>query len=625
MADNENMQLKISVFKGGFQNKKPDYIIDDFEDLGDLLTYVKEGAKNGDYFVRGFCNGDRSDANMEDISLIIIDGDSTINNGASCVPPQQVHEALKEANFSHIIYTSYSNDLMNNRNKWRLVIPCNDLVDKASLRQGVAEIIAGLHRRGLPVRNVKENNTMSQAWFTPRCPIGLEDDFWCGIHKGETYKLTGEVTEDHSTIIDKNRNDCGIFNWGTVFDGFASGTLHQGLVSATGWLILTTDWWDAQIKQHLVGLVEGLCPDKEKVIRATEGKEIDKIIKHCRSKAGLTVEVASDWREHHITAAELQHKEFPPVKWAVDGLIPEGLIILAGDPKVGKSLLAVDICSAIAGGCEAFGSQPCVKGSAVYVSLEDPQRRVKERIAQQVDLWPESFHLVTGGIGKVGVDFYKMLDSWKNIFVDLRCIVIDTMSYIIPEKKSGVADYDHYYAVLDPLHRWALDNNISVVCITHKRKGINSNGDNPFDGIIGSTAIAGCADALLMLSRNHAKAQDANNIDLADGFLEVTGREIASEKYALEFDTEAIRWALKGDIEPKDLTANTNWLLILDVLKKKKTKQGEISEISKLNKNTVKSALTKMKKQNLVESTKDGWCCFGVKYDDVVDDSGRWD
>jgi AAA domain len=38
-----------------------------------------------------------------------------------------------------------------------------------------------------------------------------------------------------------------------------------------------------------------------------------------------------------MTSAELAKREFPPPKWIVPGLIPEGLGILAGKPKTGKS------------------------------------------------------------------------------------------------------------------------------------------------------------------------------------------------------------------------------------------------------------------------------------------------
>jgi len=41
-----------------------------------------------------------------------------------------------------------------------------------------------------------------------------------------------------------------------------------------------------------------------------------------------------------ITAKELMEAEFPPPSWIVPDLIPQGLSIMAGKPKIGKSWLA---------------------------------------------------------------------------------------------------------------------------------------------------------------------------------------------------------------------------------------------------------------------------------------------
>lgn len=97
------------------------------------------------------------------------------------------------------------------------------------------------------------------------------------------------------------------------------------------------------------------CPDKDKVERALEKGEIEKIIGFCRKKQGTEQVAESNWKDHLIDADILEHKEFPPIVWAVDGVIPEGLTVLAGDPKAGKSLMAVDICSSIASGGQALG------------------------------------------------------------------------------------------------------------------------------------------------------------------------------------------------------------------------------------------------------------------------------
>jgi AAA domain len=47
------------------------------------------------------------------------------------------------------------------------------------------------------------------------------------------------------------------------------------------------------------------------------------------------------WRQSAFSAASLRSKRFPDIKYIVPGLIPEGLSMLVGRPKVGKSWMAL--------------------------------------------------------------------------------------------------------------------------------------------------------------------------------------------------------------------------------------------------------------------------------------------
>lgn len=595
--------MKISLFRGGWQTEYPSETIESWDELVDIVTTPEEGQKNGDYIVRGFCDGKRQDSSMKTIDLIIIDGDQTLTNGKTCEPLLKSHNAIKHRNITHVIFNSYSNDPWNNINKWRILIPCPDIVDKATLSQGVDEIITILHQDGVNVKNAKENHVISQPWFTPRCRTGLIDDFDFRTHDGAEYRLTGKIID--SARYGNNpeqKEQGGIFSWETVGEMFRSGTLHQGLKMACGWMVFSTDWSDSQIKQFLAQVVVQ-CPDKEKVDRALKGDEVDKLLQYCRKKQGTDQVAEVNWKDHLIDADKLKDKEFPPIVWAVDGVVPEGLTVLAGDPKAGKSLMAVDMCSSIASGTEAFGGRKCVEGDVVYISLEDPERRVKERIKQQCDLWPNKFHLVTGGIPTVGEEFYQIFDEMLLLWPGTRAIIVDTMQFIIPSKPNGVNDYDHYYKCLDPLHRWSLSNHVAVVLITHKSKSKATHGDNPFAGIIGSVAIQGTSDAMIMLSRNHGKKSE----DSADGFLDITGRELSGEKFSLDFDSEALKWAISEVPVATAVSGNTNWLQVEMALNNGPLGPSKIAEEAGMNPSTVKTCLRRMKEAGLVSNEGGKW------------------
>ena len=51
-----------------------------------------------------------------------------------------------------------------------------------------------------------------------------------------------------------------------------------------------------------------------------------------------------------INAAELMAQEFEPLQFSVDKILPHGLFILAGSGKIGKSWLALDVCTAVSSG-----------------------------------------------------------------------------------------------------------------------------------------------------------------------------------------------------------------------------------------------------------------------------------
>ena len=61
-------------------------------------------------------------------------------------------------------------------------------------------------------------------------------------------------------------------------------------------------------------------------------------------------------------------------------LIPEGVTILAGKPKVGKSWLALDLALALAGGRFVLGDIHLIEGDVLYAALEDNERRLRSRI-----------------------------------------------------------------------------------------------------------------------------------------------------------------------------------------------------------------------------------------------------
>ena len=59
-----------------------------------------------------------------------------------------------------------------------------------------------------------------------------------------------------------------------------------------------------------------------------------------------------------FTLPELLARQLPPIQWAIPDILPEGLTLLAGKPKLGKSWLALAMALAVAAGGVALGHLP---------------------------------------------------------------------------------------------------------------------------------------------------------------------------------------------------------------------------------------------------------------------------
>lgn len=84
--------------------------------------------------------------------------------------------------------------------------------------------------------------------------------------------------------------------------------------------------------------------------------------------------------ERTIDWLTLSEQEFPPLAWAIDGLIPEGYGLIVAPPKAGKSWFVLDIAVACATGSRALDALPAKKRPVLYLALEDGHRRLQERL-----------------------------------------------------------------------------------------------------------------------------------------------------------------------------------------------------------------------------------------------------
>ena len=92
-----------------------------------------------------------------------------------------------------------------------------------------------------------------------------------------------------------------------------------------------------------------------------------------------------------IDADTLLGIPYEPLSFVVEDLLPQGLHLLAGAPKIGKSWLALWLCLRVAQGEPLwnFATKPC---EVLYLCLEDSFQRIQNRLLDLTEDAPSTLH-----------------------------------------------------------------------------------------------------------------------------------------------------------------------------------------------------------------------------------------
>jgi hypothetical protein len=254
-----------------------------------------------------------------------------------------------------------------------------------------------------------------------------------------------------------------------------------------------------------------------------------------------------------FTAAELMAEELPPVRWVVPGLLPEGVTLLAGKPKLGKSWLALGLGIAVASGGIALGTKQVECGDVLYLALEDNPRRLQGRLGKMLagGAAPGRLHIATEW-PRMDEGGAELLENWLGVNPNHRLVVVDILKRVRPLANSARnrSVYDADYEALQSLQSLASEYGVAILVVHHTRKLAAV---DPVDEVSGSTGLSGGADGILVLKRDRGRA---------DAYLHVTGREIEEEaELALKWDADLASWALVGDADEYRLSNERQQLL----------------------------------------------------------------
>ena len=129
-----------------------------------------------------------------------------------------------------------------------------------------------------------------------------------------------------------------------------------------------------------------------------------------------------------IDGATLMSCPIQPLNFVVDTLLSQGLHILAGSPKVGKSWLALWLAVAVAKGEPVWG-MPVKQGTTLYLCLEDSTLRIQNRLLDITKDAPSTVHFCTEA-ALLGRGLEGQLEGFLMEHPDTSLVIIDTLQMI---------------------------------------------------------------------------------------------------------------------------------------------------------------------------------------------------
>src|SRR4051794_33072217 len=233
------------------------------------------------------------------------------------------------------------------------------------------------------------------------------------------------------------------------------------------------------------------------------------------------------------TAADIMSMDFPEPRWAVPGVFSEGVNLLCGPPKVGKSWMSLALGVDVALGGKAFGAIDVEAGPVLYLALEDTARRLQTRLRKVLGDRPAPAGLTLAtSCPPLPQGGDEAIAAWIDRNRDARMVIIDVFAKLRGMSAPGMSAYDADYAAVGRAKKVADNYGVAVVLVHHVRK---AGSDDFLSEVSGTNGLAGAADSTLVLKR--ARNQ-------GDGVLHVTGRDVDEAEYPLRFNPADGAWRM---------------------------------------------------------------------------------
>ena len=265
-----------------------------------------------------------------------------------------------------------------------------------------------------------------------------------------------------------------------------------------------------------------------------------------------------------INGAALMSQPLRPPGFVVDGLLAQGLHILAGSPKVGKSWLALWLAVTVAKG-EPVWDMATKRGHTLYLCLEDSVLRIQNRLFEITEDAPENVHFCKE-CAPIGQGLEEQIEIFSVDHAGTVLVIIDTLQMVRPIHD---ATYANDYRDMSVLKRLADRLGLAILLIHHLRK---EKAEDVFHRISGTTAISGAVDSNFTLVEKRRGSGRAK--------LTCIGRDIEYRELELERNADNV-WELLSDSRTQpELLEGRITVLLSEFLEEQREFIGTPTELS---------------------------------------------
>lgn len=256
-----------------------------------------------------------------------------------------------------------------------------------------------------------------------------------------------------------------------------------------------------------------------------------------------------------IDGETLMEMRLKPTDFCIDSLLPQGVTMLCGAPKIGKSWLVLDWCVGIAKGEEVWNFKTN-KGTTLYLCLEDNLSRIQRRLNDITDEVPNNVFFATSSCS-LSDGLSEQIVKFVSEHIDTVLVVIDTFQMVRSKNKDTT--YANDYQEIEQLKALADKLKISILLVHHLRK----QGDNdPLNKISGTTGISGAVDTTFIFDKSKRSQNNATMI--------CTGRDIEYRELELNFSKENHTWELISDsVEKPEILLPEEMNFLIEFMKQK--------------------------------------------------------